>query len=134
MRLKAQGNRFSSRINQGFVVGRLRRHFSRPVQESSSHPRLRNRLDPVSGDQFVALGQGVNAVPDPVGRLDPPGGRVEDVLCLDENRLVLGGKLRHNRPKSIDLTAPRFPGVLDPRDGQYERLQENDLQLGIRVA
>ncbi|HBE96631.1 MAG TPA: hypothetical protein DDW68_05620 [Verrucomicrobiales bacterium] len=46
-------------------------------------------LDPIAGDEFVSLGQGMDAIPDLLlGRSDFGGG-VKNFLSLDMNRVVV---------------------------------------------
>ena len=83
-------------------------------------------FDPAAGDEFVALGQGVHAVPDPVRRFGAPGGGVEDLLGFEQDGPVLGGQFRHDRPEAIES--------VQPVENAIEVLQQDQIVVDLQAG
>lgn len=73
-------------------------------EAASSAPTAADLLDPIAAADFVSLGQGVDAISDPLlGRSDFGGG-VKNFLSFDLNRVVVFRERGDNR---VEFLSPR---------------------------
>ena len=78
---------------------------------ASLAPTSADFLNPVSCNQFVSLGQGMNAVPDPMFRRNRFGCGIENLLGFEVDGLVVFGEGGDDDDHFLHLVAPFFEGV-----------------------
>jgi len=84
----------------------------------------------------VALGEGVDAVPDPVLGRGGFGGGIEYFLSLDMDGLVVGGEPVDDGDEAFDLISPFFEGVCvcESAGGQDKGIEQDEPQIGVGLA
>jgi len=93
-------------------------------------------LDPKASHDFVALGQGVNSIPDPVFSGRVLEFSVEGLLSFDVSRIEFICELRNDGAELIDFGAGHFVSlrVFIAPCRKYEGIKKNDLEFGVRLA
>ena len=98
---------------------------------------LADQCQPFPRDEFMALGEGVDAIPQPIRWGTGWGGcSVEEVLCSEMDRVEFLGQSRHRPTIGIDPRSAflKIPGCAFTIDLQNKWIQQDDLQLRVRLA